>query len=127
MRKHGKGGKITVFGKGGKTRTIPLPTKMWAELVEIAPGDRDAPLFSTSHGALSATTVWRIVKRAAKRARLPDTVTTHGLRHSHASHSLDHGCPVHVLQSVLGHSSLVTTSKYVHVNSSESSADYLQD
>ena len=128
MRKHGKGGKLTVFGKGGKTRIIPLPASIWNDLTEFAPIDHAAPLFSSPGGRpLCVKTVWRVVKNAAKRAGLPDGVSTHWLRHSHSSHALDHGCPVHVLQGILGHASLVTTSKYVHVGSNDTSADYLSD
>ncbi len=128
MRKHGKGGKLTVFGKGGKTRIVPLPASIWGDLMELASDIRDAPIFRSASGRpLSTITPWRIVKAAARRAGLPETVACHHLRHSHASHALDHGCPVHVLQAVLGHASLVTTSRYVHVGSNESSADYLED
>jgi integrase/recombinase XerD len=128
MRKHGKGGKLTVFGKGGKTRIVPLPGSIWNDLVALAGEDRDGSIFHSAGGKpLSSITPWRIVKAAAKRAGLPGTVACHHLRHSHASHALDHGCPVHVLQAVLGHASLVTTSRYVHVGSNESSADYLSD
>lgn len=128
MRKHGKGGKLTVFGKGGKTRIVPLPASIWSDLAELAGDVRDAPIFRSAGGKpLSTVTPWRVVKAAAKRAGLADTVACHHLRHSHASHALDHGCPVHVLQAVLGHASLVTTSRYVHVGSNESSADYLSD
>jgi site-specific recombinase XerD len=49
-------------------------------------------------------------------------VSAHFLRHSHASHSLDHGCLIHVVQTTLGHASLATTTRYVHALPSSSSA-----
>ena len=117
-----------MFGKGDRTRIVPLPGSIWNHWAQVAGEERDAPVFRSANGRpLSPITPWRIVKAAARRAGLPDTVACHHLRHSHASHALDHGCPVHVLQVVLGHASLVTTSRYVHVGSNESSADYLQD
>ena len=128
MRKHGKSGKLTVFGKGGKTRTVPLPASIWNDLASWAPEDRDAMIFYSAGGrALNPKTAWRVVKQAAKRVGLHDGVSTHYLRHSHATYALDHGCPPHVLQAVLGHASLVTTSKYLHVSNNDSSADYLED
>jgi integrase/recombinase XerD len=66
-----------------------------------------------------------IVKAAAKRAKLPAAMSAHWLRHSHASHALDRGAPVHVVQSSLGHASLTTTTRYSHARPGDSSARYL--
>ena len=129
MRRHGKAGKLTVFGKGSKTRTVPLPPGIWSDLsCFVVEMERDDPVFQGSSGKpLSPKTIWRIVKAAGERAGLGTSISPHFLRHSHSSHALDHGCPIHVLQSVLGHASVATTSRYLHVNSSESSGDYLSD
>lgn len=63
MRKHGKGGKLTVFGKGGKTRIVPPSTSIWTDFVELAGDTRDAPIFRSAGGrALSSITPWRILR-----------------------------------------------------------------
>ncbi len=104
-------GQITVFGKGGKTRTILLKPSLWKELAALRGPNPDDFIFrSRKKGCpLTRQQVWRIVKRAAARAELSALVSTHFLRRSHASHALDNGCPPHLLQATLGHSSLATT------------------
>ncbi|MBW4429286.1 MAG: site-specific integrase [Nostoc desertorum CM1-VF14] len=68
----------------------------------------------------------RVVKRAAA-AELENAmnVSAHWLRHSHATHALDEGVPVHLVQATLGHTSLDTTSKYLHVSPDRSSGEVL--
>lgn len=120
-------GQITVFGKGGKTRHILLPQAIWSRIVAIRyRNGPDDPVFrSRNGGALDRSQVHRIVKAAVKRAKLSANVSAHYLRHSHASHSLDRGAPVHVVQATLGHASLTTTTRYVHVRPGDSSSRYL--
>ncbi len=67
----------------------------------------------------------RIVKAAAKRAGLPPDVSPHWLRHAHASHALDRGAPISLVQATLGHASVTTTGKYLHARPEESSARYV--
>jgi integrase/recombinase XerD len=69
--------------------------------------------------------VERIVAKAAQRAGLEGKVSPHWLRHSHASHALDHQAPVHLVKETLGHSNLATTGKYLHARPGESSGRYL--
>ncbi len=128
LKKSGDSGQITVFGKGGKTRVILLKASLWKELVTLRGANPDDLVFRSrkSGSPMTRQQVWRIVKRAAERAELSGAVSTHFLRHSHASHALDNGCPPHLLQATLGHSSLATTSKYVHVRPSESSSKYVR-
>ena len=123
------GGQAAVFGKGGKTRTVLLPPKLWRQVGALR-GDAaaEAPVFrSTKGGALDRSQAHRIVKAAARRAGLPDEVSAHWLRHAHASHSLDHGAPLHVLQASLGHTSLNTTTRYLHARPGDGSAKYLPE
>jgi len=61
----------------------------------------------------------------AARAGLDPAVSAHWLRHAHASHSLDRGAPIHLVQATLGHASVATTGKYLHARPSDSSARYL--
>src|SRR4051794_13712327 len=119
-------GQVTLFGKGGKTRAVLLKASIWQELVALRPEDPDAPVFrSRQGGALDPSQVHRIVKQAAKRAGLPETVSAHWLRHAHVSHALDRGAPVHLVQATVGHASLTTTSRYAHARPGDSSSRYL--
>jgi len=122
-------GQITVIGKGEKVRTILLPVKTWNEIISLRPDNTDEtdPVFQsrTKNGRLSRQQVYRIVKNAAKRAGLSDAVSPHWLRHAHASHALEAGAPIHLVQTTLGHSSIATTGLYLHARPSDSSARYL--
>jgi integrase/recombinase XerD len=123
-----EGGQVVAFGKGGKTRSILLPASVWDELIALR-GDAgdDDPVFPSRKGGrmLTGVQVLRIVRAAALRAGIRGDVSPHWLRHAHASHALDRGAPVHLVQQTLGHASLTTTSRYTHARPSESSAKYL--
>ena len=121
------GGYITVFGKGDKTRTILIGKKMYEELLSLKDeGGLDDPVFvSQKGGPLSPSQAWRIVKQAACRASINPNVSPHWLRHAHASHALDRGCPIHLVQATLGHASVATTGRYLHTRPNDSSARYL--
>ncbi len=56
---------------------------------------------------------------------LPASVSAHWLRHAHASHSLERGAPIHLVQATLGHASIATTGRYLHARPSDTSARYL--
>lgn len=124
------GGQLTVFGKGCKTRIVLVPASLWVELMQLQ-GDtgNDEPVFrSRKHnrdGHLSRIAVYEIVKEAAKRAGITRNVSPHCLRHSHASHSLDRGAPIHLVQQTLGHASVGSTSRYLHARPTDSSSLYL--
>lgn len=124
---HGDAGQVTVFGKGGKTRSILLSPATWRELVDLrGDGGDDAPVFrSRFSGPLSRAQVMRIVRAAAKRAGVNKNVSPHWLRHAHASHNLDRGTPIHLVQATLGHSSVAVTGRYLHARPGDSSARYL--
>ena len=76
---------------------------------------------------LDVSQVYRIVAAAGERASIQGKVSPHWLRHAHASHSLDRGEPIHLVQQTLGHSSVATTSRYLHARPNDSSALYLPD
>ena len=120
-------GQITVFGKGDKTRSVLMPRSVW-EVLQNLQGDSpaDAPVFkSRKKGHLDESQVWRIVSKAAERAGIDKNVSCHWFRHAHASHALDRGCPIHLVQATLGHSSVATTGKYLHARPTDSSGNYL--
>lgn len=125
---HRGAGQITVYGKGNKTRTIRLEPEIWAALAATRNGAQDtAPLFrSRKGGHLDQSQILRIVKNAAKSAGISKPVSCHWLRHCHASHALDNGAPIHLVQQTLGHSSVATTSRYLHARPNESSSRFLK-
>src|SRR5262249_2113456 len=128
LTSRGEQGQITVFGKGNKTRAVLLPRTLWKELQELRceAGDDD-PVFRSRHGRrqLDQSQVLRIVRAAALRAGTKTKVSPHWLRHAQASHSLDRGAPIHLVQATLGHASVATTGRYLHARPTESSGKYL--
>lgn len=125
-----QGGQITVFGKGGKTRTVLLKPKVWQQLLSIKREAKAAdPIFPSRKGAraLDVSQVRRIVYAAAKKAGLEQKVSPHWMRHAHASHALDRNAPIHLVQTTLGHASVSTTGRYLHARPTESSSFYLPD
>jgi integrase/recombinase XerD len=127
LHSRGEAGQILVHGKGGRTRAIMLPADVWGQLTALrGTAAADAPVFASRSGKpLERSRVLRIVKEASQRAGIAANVSTHWLRHAHASHALDHGAPVHLVQATLGHRSVATTSRYLHARPGESSAGYL--
>ena len=121
-------GQITVFGKGGKTRSVQLPTSVWKQLMKLR-GEAQShdPVFPSRKGGdpLTDSGIWRIVKQAARRAGIEVPVSPHWLRHAHASHALDRGAPIHLVQATLGHASITTTGRYLHARPKESSSKFL--
>lgn len=123
-------GQISLLGKGSKVRTLMLPASIWTDLMELKSesefNERSHPVFrSRKGGSLSRQQIWRIVRDAARAAGFDKNISPHWLRHAHASHALDRGAPVHLVQESLGHRSLATTSKYTHARPDESSSKYL--
>ena len=127
-----EGGQVTVFGKGRKTRVVLLGEGVWQEIGQLR-GEvgKEAPVFRSRKrnrdGSyhLTRKQVYRIVRQAAKRVGIEGNVSPHWLRHSHASHSLDKGAPLHLVQQTLGHSTIAVTEKYLHAKPTDSSALYL--
>jgi integrase/recombinase XerD len=128
------GGQLGVFGKGAKTRPVLVPAGLFDELSNLALPDLAAPLFRSQKkgpdgGARPITPrqAERIVKATARRAGLKNAseVSPHWLRHAHASHAMDRGAKIHLVQATLGHSDISTTGKYLHARPDESSALYL--
>lgn len=122
-----EGGQLTVFGKGGKTRVVLLPQSVWARLVGLrhdASDDRHV-FVSRRGGRLHESQVLKIVKQSAVRVGVTRVVSPHWLRHAHASHALDRGAPVHLVQATLGHADLSTTGRYLHARPTDGSSRYL--
>ena len=126
---NGSSGQLLVFGKGGKTRAVLLPEWLHTELLEFrSDSANDNPIFQSRKGCrqpLTRFAVTRIVKAAAQRIGVSEEASAHWLRHCHASHSLDKGAPISLVQQTLGHSSVATTSRYLHARPNQSSALFL--
>jgi integrase/recombinase XerD len=127
LRPRGSAGQITVCGKGGKTRSVLLPAAMWQDLLTLpVPASAQEPVFRSRTGkALDRSRVLRIVQEAAHRAGIAAGVSPHWLRHSHATHSIERGAPIHLVQATLGHASVATTSRYLHARPGQSSAEFI--
>ncbi|BAZ71163.1 integrase family protein (plasmid) [Fischerella sp. NIES-4106] len=125
------GGQMTIFGKGGKTRIVLLPEPVWKKLCKLKNNAVGSdPVFVSREKdplgrTLDQSQVNRIVAAAARGAGIDKKVSPHWLRHAHATHSLNRGAPLHLVQNTLGHSSVATTSRYLHARPDDSSALYL--
>lgn len=119
-------GVVTFFGKGGKTRSVPLKLEVIDEMLAMRrPGDdKDTPVFRNfvNGGRLTVRSAQRIV--AAARTDVPG-VSPHWMRHAHATHALDNGAPLHKLKAQLGHANISTTDVYVHVRGTQGTAGFV--
>ena len=110
-------GLLRVMGKGRKERLVPLPAALVAELKAYAREQKAGPwLFAGKDRGqpIHAATVQKACKRAYQRAGLP-RFTPHTLRHCYATHLLEAGIDTRIIQSLLGHPRVGTTSIYTHV------------
>ncbi|NET08440.1 MAG: tyrosine-type recombinase/integrase [Merismopedia sp. SIO2A8] len=127
LKRRGESGQISVCGKGKKARTILLRQDLWLDLMSFRSNcSINEPVFKSKKGGhLKRHQLWRIVSLAANRAGIQENVSPHWLRHAHASHSLERGAPIHLVQQTLGHESIATTSRYLHASPNDSSSLYL--
>ena len=126
-----QGPSLRAFGKGAKERVVPvgrlardalqawlapsgrgaLAPERWARR-----GDQEAVFLNTRGGRLSRQGAWGVVRHHGDRVGLGDRLTPHVLRHSCATHMLDHGADIRVVQELLGHASISTTQVYTKVS-----------
>jgi integrase/recombinase XerD len=126
-----EGGSLRAFGKGSKERIVPLvgmaseamrewlsssgrgalEPERWARR-----GDAEAVFLNARGGRLSRQGAWGIVRRHGERVGLGEKLSPHVLRHSCATHLLDHGADIRVVQELLGHASISTTQVYTMVS-----------
>ena len=119
-------GVIRILGKGNRERLIPLGDEAVRWLTEFVHGARDEILlerqtdylFPTRRGdRMTRQAFWHIIKRYARKAGIAKGLSPHTLRHAFATHLLNHGADLRVVQILLGHSDLSTTQIYTHVAS----------
>lgn len=116
-------GILRFLGKGSKERIVPVGGKaleaLDAYLVQGRPqlskGKSHALFLNKRGGALSRQSAWAVIKACADRAGIDAEISPHTLRHSFATHLLEGGADVRVVQELLGHSSVTTTQIYTHV------------
>lgn len=127
LKPHQEGGKCTVFGKGSKTRVVIIPTWLWLQLKEFEKYNRvnQWVFVSRNEKVMERSVVHRMIKRACKRAGVDERASSHWLRHSHASHSLEAGCNLRLLQQSLGHASVTTTERYLHISPDAGSSMFI--
>ena len=122
---HTDDGYIRVIGKGRKERVIPVAGEsirlLNRYLEEVRPLLCENPhlqnvFVSKRETALCRQRLWQIIKKYTQDAGIMKNVTPHTLRHSFASHLLDNGAPLRVIQEMLGHADIATTQIYTHVN-----------
>jgi integrase/recombinase XerD len=105
-------------GKGAKDRLFVLSENLANEVQEYLKGKENKYLFS-KEGPLTTRNIQKIIKGTKIRAGISKRVTPHTMRHSFATHLLEQGTDIRLIQTMLGHSSLSTTQVYTHVSSDQ--------
>jgi integrase/recombinase XerD len=117
-------GVLRITGKGSKTRLVPFgeQARLWIDRYlkgargVILDGQVDDALFVTARGGpMTRQMFWVIIKKHAARAGIKGPLSPHTLRHAFATHLLNHGADLRVVQLLLGHSDISTTQIYTHV------------
>lgn len=122
---HLDAGYLRCVGKGSKERVIPMGREAYSTLkkyLERARSDlvgdgRTEALFLNHHGrALTRQGFWKILKKHGRQAGIRKPLSPHTLRHSFATHLLEHGADLRSIQIMLGHADISTTQIYTHIN-----------
>ena len=129
-------GFIKVEGKGSKQRLVPISERAIAEIVayltdradiDIKPGNEDY-LFVSAHfrKRMSRITMFHIIKELAQQAGITKNISPHTLRHSFATHLLEGGANLRVIQSMLGHEDIGTTEIYTHIDANRLRSEIIE-
>lgn len=131
---------VRLFGKGAKERIVPFGRAASAAMDEwlsegrehLEPlrwarrGDQEAVFLNTRGARLTRQAAWAVVRRYGEAVGLADRLSPHVLRHSCATHLLDHGADLRIVQEMLGHASISTTQVYTKVSQERLWAVYRQ-
>lgn len=116
-------GIVKIHGKGRKTRVVPVGARALAAIdayllnFRVEAQGENSALFITSKGRpIDRIAIWRIVKEYIKSAKIAKNVSPHTLRHSFATHLLENGADLRLIQDMLGHEDIATTDRYTHVS-----------
>jgi len=116
-------GTVRVIGKGRKERIVPFGAKAARALdayLAARGGPARGPLFVSARGrALGVRSIYELVRQRARASGITRRVSPHTLRHTFATHLLDRGADLRLIQDLLGHSRLSTTQRYTHVGSAQ--------
>lgn len=113
---------VRIKGKGGKERIVPIGKKAIEAVdryLHFRNGETNEALFvGRGSRPLDRVTVWRLVKTYASQAGVTKNIFPHTFRHSFATHLLDNGADLRIIQELLGHASITSTDRYTHVSCS---------
>jgi integrase/recombinase XerD len=120
-------GYLRIIGKGNKERLVPVNDHMLKQIKlyfeqtrnhqnNIHPEDRDILFLNRRGKRLTRVMIFTIIKRLAVAAGIKKKISPHTLRHSFATHLVEHGADLRVVQEMLGHESIITTEIYTHID-----------
>ncbi len=116
-------GFLKCFGKGGKERIIPMGKMAWSaverylkQVRSSESGAKELLVGLKRTPKLSRQAVWQMIRRYARKAGIMKKITPHTMRHSFATHLLEHGADLRVVQELLGHADISTTQIYTHIS-----------
>lgn len=123
---------VRVFGKGRKERIVPLGKKALQAIDNyllhvrcLHDSKTQQLLFLTNKGKpLHRIAVWKMVKKYARSAGIVKTISPHTFRHSFATHLLDNGADLRVIQEMLGHANISSTDRYTHISNKKLQEDF---
>lgn len=114
---------VKVFGKGAKERLVPLGKAALSAIDHYLiyyrckfEGDQETLFLSQRGTPLDRIAIWKLVKQHAEAANILKNVSPHTLRHSFATHLLDNGADLRIIQEMLGHASINSTERYTHIS-----------
>ncbi len=125
---------VKVKGKGEKERIVPIASfslqiidAYLAQFRSLIPNKKETALFTTSKGRrISRQEIWNLVKAYGTKIGLQKNISPHTLRHSFATHLLENGADLRVIQELLGHSHIATTDRYTHISQKHLSDAFAQ-
>lgn len=117
---------VRTMGKGSKERLVPIGSHAIAAVDQYLihfrsefDSEKELALFVSKKGKrIDRSFVWKMIKTYAKRAGITKNISPHTLRHSFATHLLDHGADLRVIQEMMGHASISSTDRYTHISCS---------
>ena len=118
-------GLIKVRGKGDKLRWVPIAEET-TKLIDLylekrmvckrAKGHEDILFLNNRGKEMTRAMIFTLVKKAAVRADIKKTISPHTLRHSFATHLVENGADIQLVQHMMGHASITTTERYIHMS-----------